>query len=265
MEEFINLNHIDVDVTISEIEYICHKKRPYGFTYSKEKRDYYTMAFILSGSAEYNFLNQKCIVKPGDIIFLDKNSSYCSKVVSKEDWEHLVISFKTSTDNDISKLPLKTVNKTAHISRFNELFYEAYNVWSRIGTAYKIHTKSIVSKILYELIKENISHFFGSDATHLTVRKILDYMEENYSKKITIEDLAELSGYSVSHFARVFKEVYSISPIQYLNHIRITHAKNLIKSKQHTITQIAQKCGFTNVYYFSYYFKKVTGVSPKEY
>lgn len=265
MEEFINLNHIDIDVTISEIEYIYHKKRPQGFSYSKEKRDYYTIAFILSGSAEYNFLNRKCIAKSGDIIFLDKNSSYCARVISKEAWEHFVISFKTPVDNEALNLPFKTINKTTHISRFNELFSEAHNVWSQCGAAYKIRTKAIVTKILYELTMENISNFFDRDTMHLTIRKISDYMEENYSEKITIEDLAKLSGYSASHFARIFNEVYGISPIQYLNHIRITHAKNLIKAKQHTITQIAQKCGFTNVYYFSSYFKKATGVSPKEY
>ena len=97
------------------------------------------------------------------------------------------------------------------------------------------------------------------------LKKATDHIEKNYAQKVTIEELAELSGYSASHFTREFRNAYGVSPIQYLNHIRITHAKNLIKAGQHTITQIARECGFSNVYYFSSYFKKVTGVSPKDY
>ncbi len=265
MNEFINLNHIDIDVTVSEIEYIYQKKRPKGFTYSKLSRDYYTIAFVLSGSVEYCFSDRKCIAKTGDIIFLDKNSSYSAKVISKENWEHFVISFKTTSDNSSIELPIGTINKTSHNNRFEELFREVYSVWSQCGAAYKMHTKSIVTKILYEMTLESISNFFCSDTIHLTLKKVATYIEENYQNKITIEDLAKLSGYSTAHFSRIFNKVYGTSPIQYLNHIRITHAKNLIKAKQHTMTHIAQKCGFSNVYYFSTYFKKITGVSPKEY
>jgi len=77
-----------------------------------------------------------------------------------------------------------------------------------------------------------------------------------------VEELAARSGYSASHFARQFTRVYGVSPIQYLNSIRILHAKNLLRTDQYTIAEIAQKCGFSNVYYFSRCFKQLTGIPP---
>ena len=259
MNEFANLNHMDMDVTVDEIAYIYHKKRDYGFRLSKAEREYYTVAFVLAGCVEYSFSKEKCIVKAGDILFLDKSVSYVAQVVSKEPWEHIVIAFK---GDNMETLPVQTVHKTLHSNRFKELFWEAQDTWSACGAAYKIRTKAVITRILYELSLESISRFQGNNTM---LKKATDHIEKNYAQKVTIEELAELSGYSASHFTREFRNAYGVSPIQYLNHIRITHAKNLIKAGQHTITQIARECGFSNVYYFSSYFKKVTGVSPKDY
>lgn len=248
-----------MDVTVGEIAYISHIKREQGFVFSRTLQMDYIIAFILSGEVEYGFPAKTHIAKAGDIVFLNKKEAYSVRVISKEPWEHIVIAFR---GENMECLPVQVFHKTAHYNRFVELFRDALQTWSGCGAAYKIKAKAIITKILYELTAESLARLFGDNAT---LKKATDYIDEHYSQKITVEELAALSGYSVSHFTREFRNSYGISPIQYLNHIRITHAKNLLRAGEHTITQIAQKCGFSNVYYFSAYFKKVTGLSPKEY
>ena len=259
MSEFVNLNHVDTDVTVGEIAYISHIKRAKGFAFSRPLQMHYIIAIILSGEAEYGFSAKTHIAKAGDIVFLNKKEAYSLRVISEEPWEHIVIAFH---GENMEYLPVQVFHKTAHFNRFAELFRDALQTWLGCGAAYKIKAKAIITKILYELTVESLDHLFGDNAT---LKKVTDYMDEHYSQKITVDELAALSGYSVSHFTREFRNSYGISPIQYLNHIRITHAKNLLRAEQYTITQIARECGFSNVYYFSAYFKKVTGLSPKEY
>lgn len=261
----IQFNFFDYDITVSEIEYIYNKKRPFGFTCTRNSNDFCTMAYILSGSADYYFSDKTYTVKKGNIIFLNKNSIYKLRVTSKEDWEHIVISFKITNPNDIKNLPFETVNTITHNQRFVELFKEIYNVWSNCSTGYKIQAKALTTQIIYELICENLKQTFGSCSEYNTFEKVIKYIEQNYNKKITVEELAKITGYSASHFTRVFLKIYGISPITYLNHLRITHAKNLLKANQHSIEQIAIKCGFSNVYYFSRYFKQITGTTPKKF
>ena len=84
-------------------------------------------------------------------------------------------------------------------------------------------------------------------------------------KKLTQEELAHISGYSVPHFKKLFRDETGTSPIRYLNDFRIGRAKDLLASGLFSVQEVATACGFENVYYFSNVFKKQTGISPKHY
>lgn len=235
-------------------------KRPQGFTFSKSDQDYHIIAMILSGSAKYRMHKKSFTVQKGDVVFLRKGTHYNAKVISQEPWEHIVIAFRTHGDME-DFLPDGAM-KVSHGNRFKELFRQAYTVWSECSIGYKIQTKAVIHQILFSLIQENVSRLIGGNTALQALKAASDYVEQNYRNKITVEELAALSGYSPSHFARVFTKVYDTSPIQYVNQIRIMHAKNLLRTGQYTITQIAQECGFSNVYYFSRCFKQITGTTP---
>lgn len=260
MENYMQIHHTDTDITITETEFVFHMKRPQGFTFHKGDQDYYTVAMILDGSAQYQMNKKTFTVQKGDVLFFHKGTHYTAKVISKKPWEHIVVAFRT--DGDIGSFPTEGVTKVSHGNRLEELFRQAYTVWSECGFGYKLQTKAIIHQILFSLMQENVSHLVGSNTALRALKAASDYVEQNYREKITVEELAGLSGYSPSHFARVFSKVYDTSPIQYVNQIRIMHAKNLLRTGQYTIAEIAQECGFSNVYYFSRCFKQITGTTP---
>ena len=68
-----------------------------------------------------------------------------------------------------------------------------------------------------------------------------------------------------THFRRLFKEIYGMSPIKYINEIRTERARGLIANSNLSLSQIAEKVGYGDVYYFSRVFKKIAGVSPSAY
>lgn len=260
MENSLQFYPSDGDITVTDTEYVFCMKRPQNFQFSKGDQDYCTMALILGGSARYELDGSTFTVQAGDVLFVPGHTGYTVRVTSKEPWEHIVIAFRTAEDP--GQFPLDRVHKVVRSSRFEELFRQAYTVWSACAFGYKLQTKAIVSQILFELLRENVTRHFGSNTALSSLKAASDYMEQNYCRKITVEELAERSGYSASHFARQFTRVYGVSPIQYLNGIRILHAKNLLRTDQYTIAEIAQKCGFSNVYYFSRCFKQLTGIPP---
>ena len=99
--------------------------------------------------------------------------------------------------------------------------------------------------------------FFISLATH--------YMNENIEKKITLKDIASHFGYSESHFYRLFLKEINYSPINYLQHLKIERACQLLVHTNLKINQISFKLGFEDPYYFSRIFSKIVGMSPKKY
>ncbi|MBF6978965.1 helix-turn-helix transcriptional regulator [Aerococcaceae bacterium zg-BR22] len=89
------------------------------------------------------------------------------------------------------------------------------------------------------------------------------YIDNNYSKQITLDTLEQRSHISKYHLSHLFKEEIGLSPINYLMDVRFHHAIELIKSTNYSIVQIAQTVGFYSNHYFSKKFKERYGITPK--
>jgi hypothetical protein len=159
MENYMQIHHTDTNITITETEFVFHMKRPQGFTFSKGDQDYYLVAMILDGNAQYRMNRKTFTVQKGDVLFFRKGTHYTAKVISKEPWEHIVVGFRT--DGDIGNFPTEGVTRVSHGNRFAELLQQAYSVWSGCGFGYKLQTKALLYQILLSLMQENISHMVG--------------------------------------------------------------------------------------------------------
>lgn len=91
------------------------------------------------------------------------------------------------------------------------------------------------------------------------------YLDAHLSEKITLEQLAETLGISLSHLKRVFKEQTGRSVMAYLTDQRISEAKRLIRQDNDNFTQVGAAVGYESIYYFSALFKKQTGMTLTEY
>lgn len=91
------------------------------------------------------------------------------------------------------------------------------------------------------------------------------YMEDNFSKTILIEELAQSFSISSRHFKRRFKSATGETPLNYLQKLRIDSAKNMLEEKSKSIDEITYSIGYENSSTFRKLFKKYTGISPREY
>lgn len=101
----------------------------------------------------------------------------------------------------------------------------------------------------------------GNDISSLAVR----YIDSNYAEDIRAETLAALSGVSVQHFCRVFRAETSMRPLEYLARRRISEAKSLLVNTDREIGDIGKAVGYEDRNYFSIVFRRIEGVSPREY
>ena len=97
------------------------------------------------------------------------------------------------------------------------------------------------------------------------MKEALAFIESNFAKDISIEEIADASGLNRSYFSRLFKETFSVSPQQFLIKYRMTKAGDLLKQSQLSIGQVATSVGYDNQLHFSRAFKNVFGISPSEY
>lgn len=91
------------------------------------------------------------------------------------------------------------------------------------------------------------------------------YMHRHFRSKLDLETLANIAGLTPSSYSRSFKREKGLSPVEYLNQIRLTHAKKLLSRPNVSVKEAAGESGFGNEFYFSRLFKREVGVSPTIY
>lgn len=97
------------------------------------------------------------------------------------------------------------------------------------------------------------------------IQKAILYISENLSVSISLDKLAEISGYSLSRFKAKFKEEIGIPPSEYITLQKIKYAKKLLETTDMSITELAYELGFSSSNYFSSVFKKILNTTPQQY
>ncbi|MDF2487104.1 MAG: AraC family transcriptional regulator [Herbinix sp.] len=122
-------------------------------------------------------------------------------------------------------------------------------------------------KITHEFVLNHATQAMGGaiKKSILKVDGILNYLNSNYMNKINSNQLEELYEVNFDYINRVFSERTGQTIFQYLNSIRINHAKELIGTTNLNFSEIAYLTGIEDQYYFSKIFKKYCGVTPTQY
>jgi len=100
---------------------------------------------------------------------------------------------------------------------------------------------------------------------HEWVSTVTDYIDRNYMEALTLEDLAEICHGSPYHLHRTFKRIKEMTPVEYIQIIRMNKAKEYLVETDKSISDIGQQIGMRNIPYFITLFKKMTGFTPLTY
>ena len=151
------------------------------------------------------------------------------------------------------------------------------------------HLSRLVSRLVSEIEAQEVSEdVLGSAASSglkrhqelfgqhqdLNIRKnsfspmllrALDYINLHYGERISVEDVARYVDKSNNYFSSHFKKSMGISFVDYLNMIRVEHAKRMLRQTACMTYEIAERVGYNDYKYFSTVFRRIAGVSPSEY
>lgn len=240
--EYRNINYYEIElITESEGAMIIDDIR-----YNIKKND---IIFRKPGQTTQGILPYKCYA----IIFSLINDEFNDKI--------------EYTNEIIDSIPL--VYNTKYPSRFIPFFETIIKEHINPSTAADILFKINILQILYLIFIENSSPYINNSVVNSgirsTLKKALDYININWQKSFSIDDLANYSGLSKNHFIKVFASAIGKTPNNYLTDYRIQKSKEMLAMTHSTIIEIALKCGYENVPYFNFVFKKKTGMTPSEF
>lgn len=227
-------------------------------------RGSYGIVYAINGKAEYNFAKgEKATISKGDILFLSKDTSYSIK--TEKEFVHYTINFDINEENSSLDI-LKSHYFFQNIKSSEQLersIKKIVLVWTSKKVGYQMQATAYLYELLYILFFGLLSDDNSEKYQRLSPAR--EYIEQHFCEPITLEFLSKLSNMSVTNFRREWKKLYSDSPIQFRDNLKLQYAKELISSGYYTIFEIAQKSGFDDTSYFVRFFKNKTGITPGEF
>lgn len=156
-----------------------------------------------------------------------------------------------------------------HEKKYYYLFDSILKEFINPSKGSELILKSFTLNLLYQLYHDVTDPLTNSSIPYTphsnVVKRAMEYIEKNLDKKIPLSVLAELSDLSPNHFHRVFSQTTGLTPNEYITKLRIDKAKDLLVRTNSPVSEISLQCGFENIPYFSYLFKKHINMSPGEF
>lgn len=236
------------------------------------KRDYlasYLFFLVSSGSGSLTYDGSEYPLSAGDCVFIDCRRPY-SHTTTDDLWNLSWVHFDGPTAANIyqkykERGGLSTFNPS-DFSLYLSQFQNLYEIASSSSYTRDMEINTEISFILSLLMADSWHPKEAQSGTKKTsMVEVKKYLDENYTKKIALDDLAGRYHINKYYLTRVFKVQFGVSIMEYLLSVRITEAKNLLRFTEKSAEEIGIACGIGDVYYFSRVFKKVEGVGVREY
>jgi AraC-like DNA-binding protein len=124
----------------------------------------------------------------------------------------------------------------------------------------ELSTRKNLEPLARQMIQRNINSYDGK-----RLNKVLEFTFQAYHRPVKLEEVAAVANLSVEAFCKYFKTRTRKTYIRFLNEIRINHACKLLAEEELTIADIGYESGFSNLSNFNRIFKKIKGVSPRDF
>ena len=218
---------------------------------AKNRKDH-IVGIQLEGSVLHTFKDNNFVISRNCIYFLNQKDNYSVKAQepSKAFSIHFTTYEEIETDSFCIQVPVSS---------------EFISILEKAKTAQDTNDKLTIMSLLY---------LFCAKAEHIRQKKYFPkdnrmteaktYIDTHYRQKNCLSSAINRSKLSSRRFGELFRQNFNITPNKYIEHQKIEHAKILLASQLFTVEQVAGACGFSDVYYFSKVFKKLTGTVPSK-
>lgn len=231
---------------------------------SRKNLDSYLIVLVLSGSGTLMYNNKIYSLKKGSCFFIDCTTSYYHQSNTEDPWELIWVHFQGATTRDYYRVFSNFSTPAFTPSAFGELhekFTSLLDANKESNLSAEIASSRLIMDILSILLQEIIKPKETAAPHKINLEKVRNYLDEHYTEKFSLDQLADEFFISKFHLSREFKNLYGITLNHYVIAKRITLAKKLLRFSTYTLEEIAGECGFYDASYFNKQFKKSEGVS----
>jgi YesN/AraC family two-component response regulator len=245
----------------------------------------YEIYYLLSGKRYYFIQDRTYHITKGTLVIINSHELHRTASTDTLGYERIVINFNErflTVENELTNKALRQFynrindNHCLVINLSEKQQFQIENILSlmidEIGAkrsgfeafiqAYLMQLVLTVNRYLDNLYPEQFRHL---SSKHESVSGIIGYINKHFQQHLKISDISEKFFISPYYFSRIFKDATGFTFVEYLNSLRVKESQKLLLNTNMKINTICKKVGFGSVSQYNRVFKKITGISPREY
>jgi AraC-like DNA-binding protein len=251
-----------------------------GMVLRKHWHEHLQLYVILSGNTFLECGKHRFQAAAGDIAVINSNELHYLECLSDDLKLYIIrvdLPFLFSSQMDLCQTkylaPLSQNRITFHNfihndGQISKCVSEIIKEYDSQGLGYELAVKAYIYRLIVLLLRGHVDKILSSREFAAKINglkrfdTVLQYISTHYSEKISVNELAETANITVYYFCRMFKQITGKTMTDYLNEFRLEKSTDYLKKNDLTVTEIALKCGFDSVNYYSRLFRRYYHVSP---
>lgn len=232
--------------------------------------DYYVIGFIQAGQRYLQCKQQEYIINPGDLLLFNPNDVHSCEQIDGKTLDYRSLNIQPEI---MKRASLEITGRECYPHFSQSVLYHS-ELSSSLQKLYSIICEGeadFIKEELYLFFISQLIQEYGDSTISIDIqaepsefKPVCDYLESNFAKSITLDELSRLMNMSKYHFLRSFTRQKGISPYSYLITIRIGKAKKMLEQGISPL-EVALRTGFSDQSHFSNHFKKLIGLTPRQY
>ncbi|MDF2724472.1 MAG: hypothetical protein K0Q59_4147 [Paenibacillus sp.] len=236
--------------------------------------NYFQLFFFTSGQGIFQVKGKEYRVKENDLFLISPGTYHgvCAES-SRQPLRSMEVKFH-AFDKDLTEY-LQTIPTQSSCDQLTIKITLQNMIDEAVNQA--LHYKDVIAStmmvLLLQLVRMNHKKPTApNDPSSIIENKesdisgqILDYIHLHYTEHLNLHDLADMFNINHAYLCQMFSEKYGVSPIQYINKLKLQRVKELLSNSDHTVTEISELVGFSSIHYMSRYFAIKENMSPLEF
>ena len=263
-----NYSNISSSLDISEIYTKFYQEKGTNYNFSGEKHSYWELTYVDKGELLTTIDRVSYHLKQGDLIFYAPMQFHTQSTFEKISRSYLTINFKMNFNHaDLLCNKIFSLKRDSYfiVTRLIEELSNDNLYSDDLSLCY-------LKELIIQMLRLNNSHFHSKPTTHMQqtyenelLNDILLYIDNNIYEKISVSTLCEHFCISTSMLHSLFRKNMNNTAKNYINELKLSKSKELIRNSTHTLSEISEMLGFSSIHYFSKKFKSYFNISPTEY
>ena len=263
------------------VHYFEYSKR---FSFTGESHDFWELVYADKGDVTVFADDKSFVLEQGNVIFHKPNEWHNVRANGVDAANITIITFASPSkamsffENKILSVGQKQKELLSKIvseytNAFKTPLNDPYTTHLERRSDAAVASEQLIKLFLCEFLilflrndpsgrQRTVRSIHSSDAT---LNLLINYMEQNITKTVTLKELMEYSGTNRTAIENIFRENLGRGAVEYFLILKIELAKKYLREDNYNITQISEILGYSSIHYFSLQFKKITGMTPTEY